>query len=98
MHNFNQLISFMVQAGEFLIFTVILKVIIAHWLAEHILKYSKKWFSTTERNLAIWHHYMLRAEGKGHDAGSVLECAEGECNLFKISLGSAAGPVQSTSR
>jgi hypothetical protein len=59
------------------------KIIVAHWLAERILSYSKKVFESSERNLAIWLHYQARAIGQGHFAHSVLNCAEGKCGIFR---------------
>ena len=78
----HKMFDFIISAGEFLVFTVILKVIIAHWLADHIIAYSKVWMSQTERNLAIWTHYQDRAFGHGHNSESVLDCGQGKCQVF----------------
>lgn len=67
---------------SFLLVTVLLKVIIAHWVAERLEDYGKKVFSSSERNFAIWLHYQARANGIGHVAESVLHCGEDKCRIF----------------
>ena len=67
---------------EFLIFTVGLKIIIGHWIAERIYNWAKTSFSKTDRKDAIWKHYQLRAAGDGHQNDSVLTCGEGKCAVF----------------
>lgn len=74
--------DFIKSLFEFVVFTVIVKIIVGHWLAEQIMKYSKRWFATTERNMAIWTHYQLRAAEAGHAARNVLNCVEGNCSVF----------------
>jgi len=63
---------------DFLIVTVILKAIIAHWLAERLTNYLK---NSSERNLAIWLHYQTQAAGKGHNK-SILRCIEEKCAVL----------------
>lgn len=74
--------EFIRQLIEFVLITVILKVIVAHWLAERILSYAKKLFNSSERNLAIWLHYQAQVSGHGHLASSVLHCADDKCSIF----------------
>lgn len=70
------------SAFEFIVFTVIIKIIVGRWLAEQIMKYSQRWFAQTERNWAIWTHYQNRALGNGHPAHSVLDCGQDKCAVF----------------
>lgn len=74
--------------GSFILFKVIVNIIIGHWIAEKILAWFKRWVAQTERGTAIWIHYLDRAEGKGHNSNSVMDCYEGKCMLFKT-----AGPT-----
>jgi hypothetical protein len=67
---------------DFILLTVVVKIIIGHWLAERILDYSSKLFQSSERNLAIWTHYHEQASQKGHFASSVLVCPEEKCSIF----------------
>lgn len=69
--------DFLKSIVDFIIVAVILKVIIAHWLAERILSFSKELFHSTDRNLAIWMHYK-----EGHLTSSVLRCVDGKCTIF----------------
>lgn len=72
------------HVAEFLIFTVGVKAIIGHYLAERIVKYSKVWFATTERKTAIWLHYNSRAAGMGHENDNVITCGQDKCNVFNM--------------
>jgi hypothetical protein len=74
--------DFIKSVMDFIVIAVVLKIIVAHWLAERILGYSKRVFESSERNFAIWLHYQARATGVGHIAESVLGCAEGKCAIF----------------
>lgn len=76
--------EFLSNIFEFLVFTVIVKIIVGHWLAKMIIKYSKSWFATTERKWAIWEHYQHRARYDGHKSDSVLDCTQGSCVLFHV--------------
>lgn len=78
------MLSFLRDIFEFVITTVILKMIVAHWIADQIQKYAQKFFGKSERRAAIWVHYHARAFGKGHTSDSVVDCGEGECGLFKM--------------
>jgi len=64
---------------EFIVFTVIVKAIIAHWLAQKILEWVTK---ENARNMAIWQHWVNWAKGKGHAQESVLNCNDGACATF----------------
>jgi phosphoribosylcarboxyaminoimidazole (NCAIR) mutase len=68
---------------DFLVIGVVLKIIVAHWIAQHIMQYSEKVFNSSERNLAIWLHYQANAGGKAHLTGSVLHCTDGKCSIFR---------------
>jgi len=76
------MIDFIKSVADFVLIAVVLKIIVAHWLAERILNYSKKVFSSSERNMAIWLHYQAQANGAGHLAKSVLQCGEEKCRIF----------------
>lgn len=68
--------------AAFIVGKVIVNGIVAHFLAKQIMKYATRWFSTTERKLAIWTHYQARALGSGHLNDSVLDCGQGKCAIF----------------
>lgn len=82
MHLLHTIFNLVVGFGEWIVSAVIIKYIIAHWIGERILKYSKTWFASTERNTAIWLHYLDRAAGAGHASDSVLDCHQGRCGIF----------------
>lgn len=51
-----------IKAGlDFLISVVIVKYIIAHWIADRLMGVFKKLFITSERDIAIWLHYKNKA-------------------------------------
>jgi len=68
--------------AEFLITKIIFKFIVAHYLSYAFGKWADPWFAKNERRLAIWTHYNLRAQKKGHLARSVVVCVEGKCALI----------------
>lgn len=68
---------------NFVIFGVVVKYVIAKWLAEKIMAGSKAWFAASDRNWAIWEHYQNRALGDGHNADSVLDCRQDKCVAFQ---------------
>lgn len=74
--------DFIKNAIEFVIGTVIVKMIIGHWMANQIMRYSKKWFMATERHMAIWSHYQLRAAGQGHGHANILNCEQDSCAVL----------------
>lgn len=76
--------EFLTELINFVVFTVIVKIIIGHWMAQQITKYSKSWFATTERKWAIWEHYQHRARGEGHNFDSVLDCTQDSCVVFHV--------------
>lgn len=85
------MLDFLGNAVEFLIFTVVLKMIIGHWMAERIMNFAKLYFNNPEHNeryRVIWDHYQHKALGDGHGASDVLECADGKCTVLKTSLNS----------
>ena len=70
----HSIFSFTIQAGEFILFTVFIKMIFAKWIAEKVLH----WLQTkNHRNAAIWDHY-----NHGHP-GEVTECALENCQIFQ---------------
>lgn len=71
------MIDFIKSVFDFVVLTVVVKIIIGHWLAERIMEYSRKLFSSSERNMAIWLHYQ-----QNHLASSVLHCADDKCAIF----------------
>lgn len=78
------MIEILGNLAEFIIFTVIIKMIVGHWMARQIVKYSKVWFATTERKWAIWEHYQHQARGNGHRPKSVLDCTQDSCVVFHV--------------
>lgn len=76
------MIHFLHSAFEFLVFTVIVKMIVGGWIAKQILKYTKDWLAKNERYWAIFLHYQHQAAGAGHTAGSVLHCTQEKCVIF----------------
>jgi len=67
---------------DFIFLSVIVKIIIGHWLAERIEDWGRNFVSKNERYLAIFNHYQLNAAGAGHAAKDVLNCVEGRCAIF----------------
>lgn len=62
--------SFIINAGEFILFTVFAKMILGKWMAEKIVK----WLSTKNyRNAAIWEHF-----NQDH-VEDIAECTVGKC-------------------
>ena len=79
---------------EFVVITVGLKIIVGHWLAEVILKYSKKWFERTERHNIIWLHYQARARHENHESANVLHCNDGDCPKLRQAIDTASALVR----
>lgn len=71
---------------DFLVFTVIVKMIVGHWIADQLVHLAKKWFETTDRKQAIWLHYQAQAMGNGHTNDDVLNCGQDHCQIFSNSL------------
>lgn len=67
---------------DFLIFTVIVKMIIGHWIASRLVDAAKAWFGSNDRKQAIWLHYQAKAAGKGHNNTNVLTCGQEHCQIF----------------
>lgn len=67
---------------EFLLFTVLVKAIIVHWLADQIIKILKLLFIRTNRDIAIWLHYYNRALNKGHKHINSHTCSQDNCTLI----------------
>jgi hypothetical protein len=64
---------------DFLIVTVVFKLIVGHWIAQQIIRWVTK---ESSRNLAIWQHWLANAKGQGHAIDSVLDCNDGACATF----------------
>ena len=61
---------------DFLIVGIVFKLIIGHWIAQRLIN----WFTNLNaRNMTIWRHYQLQAQGHGHHAHHVLECTDLNC-------------------
>jgi hypothetical protein len=84
MNLIHTIFSFLINAGEFVLFTVIAKMIIGRWIAEKILQWLK---NKNERNAAIWEHFE-----HNHPAESVLDCNLGKCQVFQDAQMAAAIP------
>lgn len=67
---------------EFIVFTVGIKIIVGHFIADQLVSVLKSWFSTTERKQAIYDHYILRAQKAGHESDDVLTCGQDKCAVF----------------
>lgn len=66
--------------AEFVLFTVVLKMIVAHWLADKLVHVGSIWFGRAGgRAQAIWSHYQLRALGEGHRIRDITHCRDGGC-------------------
>lgn len=51
---------------DFLVTAVIIKYIVAHWIADRLISIFKKVFITSERDIAIWLHFKNKALNKSH--------------------------------
>lgn len=71
---------------EFIVFTVVVKAILAHWIAEQIIRLAKWAITLTPRQQSIWEHFQLQAQGKGHAHDDVTICGEGACAIFKLTI------------
>lgn len=69
------------NAIEFLVVTVIFKMIIGHAIADWLLARWKTFVGKTQNYQTIWQHYYNRANGRGHDLESVLDCGQDTCGL-----------------
>ncbi len=72
-------------ALEFFISYVVIKGIVAHWLADHTLAFVNRIFVNKERDnraRIIWEHYQLRAKNQGHLPADVITCREGRCTML----------------
>ena len=67
---------------DFLVMTVVVKAIAAHWVAQQVKKGWKKLIGSTDRYTAIWAHYQERAKGHGHQNDDVTHCRQGNCVVF----------------
>lgn len=76
------MIEYVRSVLDFLVFTIVIKMIIGHWIADRIVDASKAWFATTDRKQAIWLHYQARATGNGHNNDDVLTCGQEHCQVF----------------
>jgi hypothetical protein len=79
------MLDFLKNVIDFILLTVFVKIIVGHWLAELILKWSTKFFQSAERDVrakAIWQHFQDRARGAGHAASDILQCKEGNCAIL----------------
>ena len=52
------------------------------YIADKITKQGRRLITKSSRNSAIWKHYQLQAQGKGHSAASVLDCGQEGCQVF----------------
>lgn len=58
---------------------VILNGIIAHYIAEVIVRFIKRHMAKTPRKAAMIYHYTERAFRRGHASPSVLACTDSDC-------------------
>jgi len=66
---------------EFLIGTVIIKLIIAHSMADLILKLLKWMLIRTKQQAILWIHYRDRAMNRGHALEHAV-CIDGLCHFI----------------
>jgi hypothetical protein len=71
--------NYLTNFTEFFVGTILIKIILAHWLADRTMWAVKKVVGRSERKMTIWNHYQHRALGAGHDPKNVLECTDGKC-------------------
>lgn len=66
---------------DFLVMTVLLKLVVAHYLAEHVFEPRLlALFQRTESRAAILEHYVAHAFKKGHVPGSIVTCQHNKCS------------------
>jgi len=64
----------LINVGEFLLFTVIIKIIVGRWCAEKLLEFYHNWISANERLLAIWQHHHNQ-----HQPKNIMGCETDNC-------------------
>lgn len=67
---------------EFVIVTVLFKVIVVHWIADRILALLKFMLVRSERQAVMWIHYYDKALGHAHQYPNPAECQDGLCKSF----------------
>lgn len=68
---------------KFIIGKVIINVIVAHWLADKILKYTERYATgKNERIAALWEHAIGRVQNQGHGTKSIAHCQHGRCAIL----------------
>ncbi len=65
------LIEILMNIGEFIIFTVILKMIVAHAIADYFMKYAERYVTKNPRYRAIWDAEMAKVHGLHHKADTL---------------------------
>lgn len=75
----SNLYHFFGVVAEFFVGTILIKIILAHWLADRVMAGMQRFIGRSERRKAIWTHYQHRALGIGHGPKDVLDCTDGKC-------------------
>ncbi len=65
------LIDIIINVGEFFIFTVCLKMIVAHAIADYFMKYAERYVTKNPRYRAIWDAEMAKVHGLHHKADTL---------------------------
>lgn len=68
---------------EFFFVTILLKYIVAHWVAERLTKLFKRLVIKTKEQAILWIHYRDRAMGHGHDRDPDV-CLDGSCQDINL--------------
>ncbi len=76
------ILMFIKSVGEFLLFTVVFKYIIVHWIAEQLVRIFKYFFVRSKREVAIWIHYRNQAMNKGHKHDTPIDCEDEWCRII----------------
>lgn len=77
----DQALELVKAAFEFILYGVIIKYVIAKWLAGMFVRYFKKYIVQTARERAIWTHYIEHSLKHGHKKRSPVKCQDGACTL-----------------
>lgn len=66
--------------AEFFIFYVLVRGVIAYWLAKQVRKHGRRYLLRTQREIAIWLHFRNKQLNKGHQC-KFDECEDELCKI-----------------
>jgi hypothetical protein len=64
----------------FLIFKILINIIVAHWIADKVVRLSKDEIQRNKRVGAIFSHFLQ--DHPGNKADDVANCGTGKCAIF----------------